>query len=124
MRNKKIEKFTDLMAWQEGHKIVIMIYRETEKFPKAEIFGITNQMRRCAVSITSNVAEGFSRRTPKDKNQFYYMSLGSITELQNQLLISRDLGYIKKEEFNRIAGKTVDVQKLINGLIKYNKNKP
>lgn len=75
-------------------------------------------MQRCVVSITSNIAEGFSRRSKKEKSQFYYTSLGSLTELQNQLLISRDLMYINKAEFKEIATQTVVVSKLINGLIK------
>ena len=114
----KIESFTDLNAWKEGHKLVLEIYRVTKNFPREEMFGLTNQMRRCAVSITSNVAEGFSRNTSKDKAQFYSISLGSVTELQNQLLVARDVGYLEKEEFSKIASQTVIVHKLINGLIK------
>lgn len=120
---KKIEKFTDLVAWKEGHKLVIEVYGITKKFPKEEWWGIVSQMRRCGVSITSNIAEGFSRISTKDKNHFYCIALGSVTELQNQLLISRDLGYINTSEFERNSKQTVLVHKLINGLIKYNKNK-
>lgn len=75
-------------------------------------------MRRCVVSITSNIAEGFSRQGIKEKIQFYYMALGSLTELQNQLLVARDVGYLPKEKFNELAKQTVEVNKLINGLIK------
>lgn len=120
MENKKIEKFTDLVAWQEGHKLVLGVYKITENFPKSEMFGIINQMRRCAVSIVSNIAEGFSRNTLKDKNQFYSMALGSTTELQSQLLISRDLKYVSSEKFKEIADGSVLTHKLINGLIKGN----
>lgn len=67
----KISSFTDLNTWKEGHKLVIWIYKITENFPQKEIFGLTNQMRRAAVSVTSNVAEGFSRFTAKDKHHFY-----------------------------------------------------
>lgn len=123
MENGKIVKFTDLIAWQEGHKLVLMIYETTKKFPREENFGIISQLRRCSVSITSNIAEGFSRSTLKDKNNFYYMALGSVTELQNQLLISRDLKYLDKKEFDRIAMQSVTAHKLINGLIKSIKNK-
>lgn len=114
----KITSFTDLNAWKEGHKLVLEVYRVTKNFPKEEMFGLTNQMRRCAVSITSNIAEGFSRNTSKDKAQFYAISLGSVTELQNQLLVARDVGYLEKEEFNKIASQTIVVHKLVNGLIK------
>lgn len=95
-----------------------MVYGKTKQFPKDEIFGLTSQMRRCAVSITSNIAEGFSRQSLKEKVQFYFISLGSLTELQNQALIARDIDYISKEEFKIIADKTVEVHKILNGLIK------
>jgi four helix bundle protein len=114
----KIRSFTDLNAWKEGHKLVMMIYQITKDFPREEIFGLTNQMRRCAVSITSNVAEGFSRQTVKEKVQFYSISHGSVTELQNQLVIARDIKYLSKEKFNKIADQTIIVHKLITGLKK------
>ena len=114
----KIKSFTDLNAWKEGHKLVLEIYRITKLFPSEERFCLIDQMRRCCVSITSNIAEGFSRRTKKEKAQFFYMALGSVTELQNQLLISRDLDYLKAEVFTEIANRTVVVSKLVNGLIK------
>jgi len=112
----KIRSFTDLYAWQEGHKLVLMIYEITDKFPNKEIFGLVSQMRRCAVSITSNIAEGFSRATAKDKCQFYSIAHGSLTELQNQLIISRDVKYLDKENFTKIANQTIVVHKLITGL--------
>lgn len=121
MYEGKIKSFTDLHAWQEGHKLVLAVYKHTKLFPVDEQFGLTNQMRRCAVSITSNIAEGFSRRGKKEKSQFLYMALGSVTELQNQLVIARDIKYLGKEEFQIMAEKTVVVSKLINGLIKSSK---
>lgn len=114
--NKKIKSFTDLRAWQEGHKLVLMVYKTTEKFPQKEMFGLTNQTRRSAVSITSNIAEGFGRGTNKEKVYFYSMAQGSLFELQNQLLIGRDVGYLKNYEFQTLAQQTVLVNKLINGL--------
>lgn len=115
---EKIKSFRDLVAWQEGHKLVLMIYKETENFPKKEMFGLIDQMKRAAVSITSNIAEGFSRNSNKEKYQFYNISCGSTTELQNQLLIARDVGYLSQEEFGKIADQTVRVLKLLNGLKK------
>jgi len=112
----KIKNFTDLNAYKEAHKLVLVIYKFTNKFPKEERYGLINQMRRATVSITSNIAEGFSRNTIKDKCQFYTLAQGSLTELQSQLLISRDLSYLTKEDFNQIANQTVIVNKLINGL--------
>ncbi|MFA6269668.1 MAG: four helix bundle protein [Candidatus Paceibacterota bacterium] len=122
-KEQKIKSFTDLNVWKEGHKLVIMIYKTTKNFPKDEIFGLTNQIRRAVVSITSNIAEGFSRNTFKDKAQFYSIALGSLTEVQNQLLVSRDVGYIDNKIFQEIGGQTVIVSKLCNGLLKSNRLK-
>ena len=120
--SRKIKSFTDLNAWKEGHKLVLMIYDITKQFPKEEIFGLVSQIRRCAVSITSNIAEGFSRLSYKEKARFYSISLGSTTELQNQLLIAKDVNYITKEQFRNIAKQSIKVHKIINGLIKSSKN--
>jgi len=115
--NNKIQSFTDLLVWQESHKLVLMIYQATKNFPKEELFGLTSQLRRAAVSITSNIAEGFSRQGYKEKLQFYYMALGSLTESQNQLLIAKDLNYLEQIEFNKIAKQTISVHKLLNGFV-------
>lgn len=115
---KKIKSFTDLNAWKEGHKLVLLIYKITKAFPKEEQFGLINQIRRAVISITSNIAEGFSRSSYKEKSQFYSMALGSLTEVQNQLIIARDLKYITQEEFRALAEQTIIVNKLLNGLIK------
>jgi len=118
MQNRKIRSFTDLIAWKEGHQLVLLVYDSTKNFPKSESYALVDQMRRCVVSITSNIAEGFSRKSRKEKNQFYYMALGSITELQNQLLIARDVKYLTKDDFCNILEKTIKIHKLLNGLIK------
>ena len=117
----KIHSFTDLNAWKEGHKLALMIYEETKSFPHEEIFGLVSQIRRCAVSITSNIAEGFSRQSYKEKVQFYSMAQGSVTELQNQLLIARDVGFLAKEKFQKLALQSITVHKITNGLIKSSK---
>jgi len=118
----KIKTFTDLLVWQKGHTLVLQIYACTQTFPVIEQFGLTNQIRRAGVSITSNIAEGFSRQSYKEKIQFYSIALGSVTEVQNQLLISRDLEYISKEEFKMLAVLTVEINKMLNGLIKNSKS--
>lgn len=117
----KIKSFIDLYAWQEGHKLVLMIYRLVKKFPKDELFGLISQIRRCVVSITSNISEGFSRGSYKEKLQFYSIAQGSVTELQNQLLIARDVKYISQEEFQGVADQSVTAHKIIGGLIKSTK---
>lgn len=114
----KIKTFMDLFAWQKGHRLVLYIYKLTLKFPTYEQFGLADQIRRASVSITSNIAEGFSRHSNKEKKQFYSISLGSLTETQNQLIIARDLKYITADEFDISFTDTIEVSKLINSLIK------
>lgn len=118
----KITSFTDLSAWKEAHRLALMIYRATDKFPSRETHGLSNQMRRSAVSITSNIAEGFSRNTVKDKYQFYVISYGSLTELQSQMLLSRDLNFLPNEIFKETAAQSVVVAKLLNGLKRIKNN--
>jgi len=118
MGEEKITSFTKLDAWKEGHRLVLMVYKITKQFPKDELFGLISQMRRCVVSITSNIAEGFSRNSWKEKLQFYSTAVGSLTELQNQLIIARDVAYLSKEIFIECAQQTIKVSKITNGLIK------
>ncbi|MDO8565063.1 MAG: four helix bundle protein [bacterium] len=115
---KKIEKFQDLDAWKEGHKLVIEVYKISRLFPKEESFGLTSQIRRAVVSVTSNIAEGFGRQSYKDKNNFYQMAFGSIIEVRNQLLISRDVGYINQSNFETLDNQAIKVEKICRGLIK------
>ncbi len=113
-----ITSFTDLIAWQEGHKLVIMIYDILKRFPKEELYSLTSQMKRSAISITSNIAEGFGRQTYKEKANFFYQSQGSLTELKNQLLIARDINYLNQHDFNRLVEQINSVHRLLQGLIK------
>ncbi len=117
----KIKNFTDLNTWKEAHRLVLAVYKITQNFPREELFGLTSQIRRAAISITSNVAEGFSRKSYKEKSQFYSMALGSLTEVQNQTIIARDLGYIAEKVFKEIEELVIIVSKLLNGLIKKSK---
>lgn len=118
MEGSKIRSFRDLNAWKEGHCLVLNIYGITDGFPEKERFGLTSQIRRAAVSITSNISEGFNRESQKEKIQFYSISRGSLAEVQNQLLIARDIGLLSEKDFYMTANKTVIVSKLLNGLIK------
>lgn len=113
-----ITSFTQLQTWQKAHTFVIAIYNITDKFPRKEIYSLTDQLRRAATSITSNIAEGFSRQSKKEKVQFYFQSLGSLTEVQNQLLIARDVDYLESSQFSILANQSVIISKLLNGLIK------
>ena len=118
----RIQKFTDLIAWQKAHLLTLRIYHVTKLFPTDERFGLVDQVRRAAVSVEANIAEGYGRGTAKDKIQFYYIAHGSICEVQSHLLVARDLGYITVgEELNEL---TEEVGRLITGLIKSSPEKP
>ncbi|MBI3952718.1 MAG: four helix bundle protein [Candidatus Doudnabacteria bacterium] len=119
--SSKIRTFRDLKTWQSGHQLVLTIYKATKTFPKDEMFGLISQLRRAGVSFTSNLAEGFSRRSYKEKVQFYCTSLGSLTEIQNQLLIARDIGYLEAATADVMLEQTEELHKMTNGLIKSSK---
>lgn len=118
----KIQEFTDLQTWQTGHALVLAVYALTKKFPKEEVFGLVSQMRRAAVSITSNIAEGFGRHGYREKVQFYYLAHGSLTELKNQVLIARDVKYISDSDFRALKEHVNNTQKLLQGLLKKSKS--
>lgn len=120
---KTIKSFTDLKAWQKGHELVLLIYKMTRTMPESERFGIISQMQRAAVSVTSNIAEGFGRSTGKDKDHFYTMAYGSLLELQNQLLVAKDLGYMRPEEFKKAGDLSIECAKVLSGLRKANKER-
>lgn len=113
-----MNEFTQLDAWKEGHKLVIMVYTITKKFPKEEMFGLTSQIRRAVVSITSNIAEGFGRQSVKEKVQFYSISAGSIMEVRNQILIAQGVTFISPQESRVLLDTLANVHKLVNGLLR------
>ena len=121
--NTKIKSFTDLYTWREAHNLVLAVYEITDLFPKREKFRLTSQLCRAVVSISSNIAEGFSRNSSKEKSQFYAMSLGSLTEVENQLTIARDLKYFPSEKFVKLTTQITTVNKLIHGLMKTASNR-
>ena len=121
MKNGKIQSFTDLNVWSEGHKLVLLVYKLTKKFPKEETYSIIDQMRRAAASVTANIAEGFGRQSYKEKVQFYYMAQGSLTELKNFILIAKDVGYIKENDFNMLIQQSNLTHQLLQGLIRKSK---
>lgn len=120
---KPSKYFTDLKVWQEGHQLVIAVYRLAKSFPKTESYGLTSQIKRAVVSITSNIAEGFKRESMKDKLHFYIMSHGSLSEVQNQLYIALDVEYITKDKFDVVYGQTEVVDRLLTGLINASKER-
>lgn len=117
----KIKTFQEILAWQKAHALALKIYSVTATYPKQEIFGLVSQMRRCAVSIPSNVAEGFKRSSTKDSIHFYNISEGSLEELKYQLILSRDLKYISPADFQNLQELTNDVGRLLYGWIRVQK---
>ena len=117
----KIRSFTDLKVWQEGHKLVILIYKITDKFPVKETYSLINQMRRAVASITANIAEGFGRQGYKEKLQFYFLSQGSLLELKNFILIARDVGYLSPEDFDILVKQANLTHQLLQGFIQKTK---
>lgn len=113
----KIQHFTHLIAWQKNHCLVLEIYKLTNNFPREELFGIIQQLRRAVCSITANIAEGYGRYHHKDKIKFYIMARGSSAEVQNFLIVAKDLSYVTEEEFNRIKIISHEGYKLICGLV-------
>lgn len=118
MEKVSIKNFTDLVAWQKAKDFAVMVYKLTDNFPKTEMFGLSSQLRRAVISVSSNIAEGFSRSTSKDKNYFYAIAKGSLTEIESQLLIAEELGFIKNGNLSDLLAVKVESSKLLSGLIK------
>lgn len=113
------KKYTELNVWIEARKFTADIYSITKNFPKEEQYGLSNQMRRCAVSVPSNIAEGCGRNHKKDSLQFFYISRGSLYELETQLFLSNDLNFINSRELENLLINLETVRKLLNGFIRY-----
>jgi four helix bundle protein len=113
------KKYTELNVWIEARKLVSIIYTITKTYPKEEQFGLTNQMRRCAISIPSNIAEGCGRNHKKDSLQFFFIARGSLYEIETQLYLSSDLNYINSDQLDEVLVQLEIVRKLLNGFIRY-----
>jgi len=109
------KSFEDLLVWQKAHSFVLMIYRLTGAFPKHEIFGLTSQFRRAAVSIPANIAEGFRRRGTSDKARFFNIAQASLEECRYYLILARDLEYADTQEANRLIQ---EVSKLLDAYLR------
>jgi four helix bundle protein len=108
-----------LKLWQKAVEFVVQVYQTTARFPPSERFGLASQMRRAAVSLASNIAEGAARRTHKEYAQFLYTARGSTSELDTQLEIARRLGYLKAEPFQTLTGMLDEIGRMLAGLIAY-----
>jgi four helix bundle protein len=114
-----MKSYTDLDVWKKARELVKEVYLITRNFPKEELYGLTNQIRRAAVSVPSNIAEGHGRNTSKDSLQFFYIARGSLYELETQVFVSFDLEYIIQNYLDGIIDDITNCKKLLNGLIRY-----
>ena len=113
-----MENFKKLKVWEKAHILVLDVYKTTGEFPQSEAFSLVSQMRRAAISVTANIVEGSKRKTAKDRKHFLVMSETSLEELKYYFLLSSELGYIGKEQEERLIEKAREVGKMLNGLAK------
>ena len=106
--------FENIIAWQKAHSFVLLVYRVTGHFPKDEIFGLTSQFRRAAVSIEANIAEGYKKLSKADKLRFFNISQGSLEECRDYIILSKDLGYINPKEFEELHTCIENASKFLN----------
>lgn len=118
-----INSYKDLIVWQKAFELSIKIFQITKKFPKSELYGLVSQMRRCAVSIPSNIAEGYTRGYKQEYIQFLRTAFASGAELETQLLMSKELEFINSTEFSNINDLLTEVMKMLNKLISVLKSK-
>jgi four helix bundle protein len=117
-----IRSYKDLIAWQKAIELTTAIYATTQKFPKEEMFGLTSQLRRAAVSVPSNIAEGQARNSSREFGHFLTIALGSLNEAETQLLIAQKLGYLTPETVAILLKDASEVGKIIQGLAASLKN--
>lgn len=115
--NEKLKTHKDLDAWKKAIELVEAVYGLTRTFPKTEMYGLTNQLRRAAVSVPSNIAEGAARSSTKEFVQFLHIALGSVSEVETQVIIAQRLDYV--DDVNSIEEQIEAVRRLILGLIRY-----
>ena len=114
----EIKTFRDLFVWQKAMKLVTDVYEFTKKFPQEELYGLTSQIRRSAVSIPSNIAEGHGRKSTKDYVRFLHIAIGSLFELQTQLEIGCNLKYVTRDEFGLAYESSREIERMLSSLIR------
>ena len=122
--SEMLKNYKELKGWQKSYQLCLEIYRVTAKFPKEELHGLTSQIRRSAGSISSNIAEGYGRKTTLDYIRMFYISYGSVCELETQILLAENLGFIEKGELGRLIKDIAEVERMLMALIKSLENKP
>ena len=121
--SEMLKNYKDLKVWQKSYELCLEIYRITAKFPKEERYGLTSQIRRSVVSIPSNIAEGYGRKTTKDYIRMLYISYGSVCELETQILLAGDLDLIEKGELGTLKKDIAEIERMLKALIKSLENK-
>lgn len=112
-----MKTYRDLIVWQKSMDLVVLIYEQTKQFPKEEAYNLTSQIKRSAVSVPSNIAEGYGRNSSGDYIRFLQIASGSLYELQTQLEISLRLGYINHENHNKLNSLSIEIEKMTSSLI-------
>ena len=118
-----LKNFKELNVWQKSYELCLQLYKVSKRFPKDEIYGLTSQIRRSAVSIPSNIAEGYGRKTTTEYVRFLYIAYGSVCELETQTMLCGELGYIGKERFHKLTEEIGAVERILKALIKSLENK-
>ena len=118
-----LKNYKELKVWQKAYQLCIVIYKITKGFPNEERYGLTSQIRRAAVSVPSNIAEGYGRKTTQEYIQSLYIAYGSHCELETQIMVSKDLGYIKSDDFQELQQEIGEVERMLKALIKSLQNK-
>ena len=118
-----LKNYKELIVWQKAYQLCLVLYKITQSFPKEERYGLTSQIRRAAISVPSNIAEGYGRKTTNEYIQALYIAYGSNCELETQILLAGDLGYIKAEKISILQQEVGDIERMLKGLIKSLKNK-
>lgn len=116
--SEMLKNYKELKVWQKSYELCLEIYRITAKFPKEERYGLTSQIRRFAVSIPSNIAEGYGRKTTVDYIRMLYISYGSVCELETQTLLAGDLDFIEKNEWGILKKGILEMERMLKALIK------
>ena len=114
--------FRKLSVWRKAHAAALLVYHETSRFPAVERYALTAQVRRLAVSVAANIAEGCGRGSDPDRARFFQMAAGSASELEYQLLLARDLGLVTEDVFQRLSGEAVSIRRMLSGLLRAMKN--
>ncbi|MCX5680939.1 MAG: four helix bundle protein [Candidatus Omnitrophica bacterium] len=116
-KKEKLKTYKDLIAWQKAYSLCFKIYEMTKSFPVSEQYGLTSQIKRSALSIPSNIAEGYTRHGTQDYIRFLYIAYASLAELETQLLLAKDLKYFSPNVFDEVISLQMEVQRIMHGLI-------